>query len=398
MSASPSADSRRSASLDLDIDDRDIESISTTPLSGSGSGLSSLSGASGSGSQSTKDRRRERNRLAAQKHRLRRNERMAQLEAQVLALQQDKAMLVARLDAKGDQPSALPAPSPPPAAPAASAPPAQITSALDSVEPELRERERKRPRTADPEPPSPIEHAYRRSLSPPSPRLPRLASPSMSVSGQGQDSPSTVRQLEARIRELECYTASLASELSTHLSSTSGTLDRLHHLTAERAQTLSELGSAHAAVSRLRGRNEELAAQNVSLREELEGAEVALELQRVENERLRERVGKEERDGREEREECRRLRRALRVVEDEAAQAAAAAAQAQAQVHAQVQAEAEAVAQAARMSFKREEAYQRQWDAIQHHNETHATPRGSGRVRVQQLESAERDRRLVSVR
>ena len=45
--------------------------------------------------QSTKDRRRERNRLAAQKHRLRRNERMSQLEQQVLALQQEKSELVA---------------------------------------------------------------------------------------------------------------------------------------------------------------------------------------------------------------------------------------------------------------------------------------------------------------
>ncbi|THG93984.1 hypothetical protein EW145_g8238, partial [Phellinidium pouzarii] len=48
--------------------------------------------------QSTKDRRRERNRLAAQKHRLRRNERMSQLEQQVLALQHDKNQLIAQLD------------------------------------------------------------------------------------------------------------------------------------------------------------------------------------------------------------------------------------------------------------------------------------------------------------
>ena len=202
---------------------------------------------------------------------------------------------------------------------------------------------------------------------------------------------STIRHLESRVHELETYTSELASELSSHLSSTSGTLDRLHRLTAERAQTLSELGSAHAAVSRLRTRNEELAEENVRLREEMEGAEVALQLQRVENERLRERVGIEENAGREGREECRRLRRALRAVEDDAVVAQAAAAQVQADIQAQADA---AQAEVSRMrTFKRDDTYQRQWDAIHHHHASNLQ-----RSRVTQLESAERDRRLISVR
>ncbi|TDL28559.1 hypothetical protein BD410DRAFT_798803 [Rickenella mellea] len=221
---------------------------------------------------STKERRRERNRLAAQKHRLRRTQRMSQLEEQVLALQKEKHALVSQLN-----PPHRDLNSPP----------------WDDHAPQ-----RKRPRT--------LSRAAITSTQDP---------PDDVVTDTGY-----VSRLEDRIIELERWTEDLNGSLQDALDSEARLKADLH---AQIARTDSQSRQFHDTiraydVERERKQHEidmlkrqiaddarteldndesrhqkvisDLRSQNTTLKEMLEGAEVALELQRRENDLLRDRL------------------------------------------------------------------------------------------------------------
>lgn len=263
----------------------------SSPTSDASSSRDSLDSAR---EQSTKDRRRERNRLAAQKHRLRRNERMSQLEQQVLALQQEKSELVAQLDGR--------TPSGPALAAAAVALPPQATSGGSPLDPDLDldvdlPHRAKRPRTsADRDyhhyPPSSVRH------------------------GHGHDDPQhyegTIRRMEDRIHELERLNddlngdltdaldnaARLKHELShaTHHADTHvrRLTDALHSVEAERSRLLRDISDLRQSLEAEAASARTLRDANAHLRESVEAAEITLNLQRVENERLRDRLADED--------------------------------------------------------------------------------------------------------
>ncbi|KAH8120245.1 hypothetical protein DFH11DRAFT_44281 [Phellopilus nigrolimitatus] len=243
--------------------------------------------------QSTKDRRRERNRLAAQKHRLRRNERMSHLEQQVLALQQEKNNLLSQLDSLG-QPAQPPAAAPPP-------PPSSSSSSSIPIDPELQSdlpHRAKRPRTATS---ADRDHHL----------LPR---------GPGPGSPhhhpllydDTVRRMQDRIVELERWSEDLNGDLADALDSESRLKHELHHTAhnadaharrladalhaadVERARNLREIADLRDALDADAASARTLRDTNHRLRESVEAAEVTLDLQRVDNERLRARLAEED--------------------------------------------------------------------------------------------------------
>ena len=260
--------------------------------------------------QSTKDRRRERNRLAAQKHRLRRNERMSQLEQQVLALQQEKHQLLQRLEnastaahsaaaAAGVAPPDLDALSPPLVAHHLHPPP---SPSLSGGDPRMSPRPSKRARISGSVSGIAIDHHRERV-----PVDPHLLEESQVAQA------NLIRRMEDRIVELERWHEELNGELQDALESEARLKADLHHTTrhadtharrladalqaaeAEQTRQLREivdlrddLETESATVQRLRDANQRL-------RENLEGTEVTLDLQRVENDRLRERLASEDR-------------------------------------------------------------------------------------------------------
>lgn len=278
----------------------------SSPTSDASSSHSSLDILDDAREQSTKDRRRERNRLAAQKHRLRRNERMSQLEQQVLALQQEKHQLLHRLE---DASTAAHS-----AAAAAGLPPPD----LDDLTPQ---------RLPHHPPPSPAAAGDPRS----SPRPAKRARTSGSANGiaavhlrervpvdphlveQSQTAQaSLIHRMEERIVELERWHEELNGDLQDALDSEARLKADLHHSNrhadaharrladalqaaeAEQTRQLREivvlrdnLGTQSATLQSLREANQRL-------RESLEGTEVTLDLQRVENERLRDRLAAED--------------------------------------------------------------------------------------------------------
>lgn len=219
--------------------------------------------------QSTKDRRRERNRLAAQKHRLRRNERMSQLEAQVLALQQEKHALLARIERDRD--------------------PSNVAAAAQSQEDTHHSRSPKRARTD-----RALDHVDAH-------QTPNAQS-------------DYVARLEERIVELERWTEELDGALSDTRDSETRWRDAyaeehralkyadahagrlasdLRTLEAERLVHLRELADLKDDLDTQYGTVRSLRAENLRLTECLEGVEVALDLQRVENDKLRDRLAED---------------------------------------------------------------------------------------------------------
>ncbi|KLO13948.1 hypothetical protein SCHPADRAFT_337581 [Schizopora paradoxa] len=325
-------------------------------------------------SQSTKDRRRERNRLAAQKHRLRRNERMNQLEQQVLALQQEKSILLARIDehnggpglrSAGDKESTRPKapPTPPTSAEGSShsedaddddeeddddcvsLPP---RSAAALLSPHATKRQR-----LSLEPPLSLLHSHSSSSPSPAPSHrssaslalpPPLSAPSSAhplhtplpsiddALASHSHHAAYTRRLEDRIVELERWTEDLNGELADALDSHARSADDLHrrarraqeqlaHAEHQRAHALREADSLREALD-VRAEDERHAQQAAQkLREELESTEVTLDLQRVENDRLRDRLARLDDDAaREEKRlfrELREVRASLDRVEGE---------------------------------------------------------------------------------
>ena len=209
--------------------------------------------------QSTKDRRRERNRLAAQKHRLRRNERMSQLESQVLQLSQEKHALLNQIESLRESPS---------------------NTSPSSQDDPLHTRPSKRARTDS------IPH---------------------NSSAQSE----YVSHLEERILELERWTEELNGDLSDARDSGSRWRDAyqeehhslkyaeartarlatdLRNLETERLVNLRELADLKEDLDTECGTVRSLRAENSRLSECLEGVEVALDLQRIENDKLRDRL------------------------------------------------------------------------------------------------------------
>ncbi|KAL5535455.1 hypothetical protein ACEPAF_3549 [Sanghuangporus sanghuang] len=232
--------------------------------------------------QTTKERRRERNRLAAQKHRLRRNERMSQLEQQVLELQQEKSQLVAQLDNVNAPAHA--------AASVAGAPmPTPSSASRHSIDPDLR-----------------VDMGF---ASEPRAKRPRISA----VTSADRDTHpqlyhDTIRRMEERIVELERWSEELNGDLADALDSESHLkhelshalhsadsharrlADALHQLETERARAARELVDMTAARDAEAASARTLRDANAGLRESVEAAEVTLDIQRVENERLRDRL------------------------------------------------------------------------------------------------------------
>ncbi|KAI5123586.1 hypothetical protein M0805_003404 [Coniferiporia weirii] len=242
--------------------------------------------------QSTKDRRRERNRLAAQKHRLRRNERMSQLEQQVLALQQEKSQLLTQLDSAGDSSSQNPSPPPQSATTPASVPsPIPIDPQLEIDLPPPRA---KRARTATS---SDRDHPFSRAAD---------------NNSRGQLYEDTIRRMEERIVELERWSEDLNGDLTDALDSESRLKLELHHTAhsadaharrlsdalraaeSERARHVREIDDLRDALNAEVAATRTLRDANHRLRESVEAAEVTLDVQRVENERLRSRLAEED--------------------------------------------------------------------------------------------------------